>query len=674
MESLSSLVFQYLHAIWRRKWIVALAAWAVCVVGWSVVAMIPSRYESTARVYVDADQLLTPLLRGIAVDVDPGQQLDVLQHTLLSRPNMEQLMHMADLDRYVKTAADKDALIQKLIQQIVIIPQTRNLFVISYQDTDPTTARNVVQSLLTIFAENTAGTQRAQMDNAQRFLNDQIALYEQQLRDAEKRNADFRTAHLDVLSGAASAASIDSLRKLLEQTKNDLQDAIVKRDEVQKNMEGLVPVGNLDATAASAALAAGGPNAEQRLVALQQQLVDLRLRDTDQHPDVIALKNQISALSAEIAAAKGLKSRDAASGEARPHQGLERGLRSGPNPSLGRPVPGGLAAASGRPGPGRARPRHRHRPIPARRRRPDGRHGPRLRHPQEELRGAAVAARSDQPAQAADTTADKIQFRIVDAPQVPTVPFAPNRPLLFSVVMMAGVLGGLAIPILLTQIDRSYTTLQRLRGLGLPVLGGVTYVSLFKSRSQGMMETAGFGASAVALMMIYGVLIVLSVNLHRVMSGSWADDRRNFAQADRARRRPSARPRASPAAPAPPPPRRRSTIPMCRRRPTAPFMRRKAPWPPNRPIANPCWPGRPPCAIAAPGRRPRPRPPMKRTSTRIEQAPAPRSAARSRSTATAWRATASPFPRPGARAWPKSSASSSARWSEITWKRPPTTR
>jgi polysaccharide chain length determinant protein (PEP-CTERM system associated) len=273
MESLSSLVFQYLHAIWRRKWIVALAAWAVCIVGWTVVAMIPSRYESTARVYVDADQLLTPLLRGIAVDVDPGQQLDVLQHTLLSRPNMEQLMHMADLDRTVKTAADKDALIQKLIQQITIIPQTRNLFVISYQDTNPTTARNVVQSLLTIFAENTAGTQRAQMDNAQRFLNDQIALYEQQLRDAEKRNADFRGAHLQVLSGAASAGSIDSLRKQLEQTKNDLQDAIVRRDEVQKNIDGLTPVGGLDATAAATAIA-GGPNAEQRLVALQQQLAD----------------------------------------------------------------------------------------------------------------------------------------------------------------------------------------------------------------------------------------------------------------------------------------------------------------------------------------------------------------------------------------------------------------
>ena len=523
MESLSSLVFQYLHAIWRRKWIVALAAWAVCIVGWTVVAMIPSRYESTARVYVDADQLLTPLLRGITVDVDPGQQLDVLQHTLLSRPNMEQLMHMADLDRTVKTAADKDALIQRLIQQIVIIPQTRNLFVISYQDTNPTTARNVVQSLLTIFAENTAGTQRAQMDNAQRFLNDQIALYEQQLRDAEKRNADFRGAHLEVLSGAASSAAIDSLRKQLEQTKNDLQDAIVKRDEVQKNIDGLVPVSSLDATSATAAIA-GGPNAEQRLVTLQQQLVDLRLRDTDQHPDVIALKNQIGALSAEIAAAHGLKNGAAtsASGEGGAVRtrvsnvvydqvrirlldaqsqvvSLQRRADQA-QAELDRVT----AIAQSQPG------------VDAQMEDMDRDYGI-LKKNYEELLSRREATNL---AEAADTTADKIQFRIVDAPQVPTVPFAPNRPLLFSVVMMAGVLGGLAIPILLTQIDRSYASLQRLRGLGLPVLGGVTYVSLFKSKSQGMMETAGFGASAVALMMIYGVLIVLSINLHSVMSGS----------------------------------------------------------------------------------------------------------------------------------------------------------
>jgi polysaccharide chain length determinant protein (PEP-CTERM system associated) len=531
MESLSSLVFQYLHAIWRRKWIVALAAWAVCIVGWSVVAMIPSRYESTARVYVDADQLLTPLLQGISVDVDPAQQLDVLQRTLLSRPNMEELIHMADLDRTIKTAADKDALIQKLIQQIVIIPQTKNLFAIAYQDTDPTVARNVVQSLLTIFAENTAGTQRAQMDNAQKFLNDQIALYEQQLRDAEKRSADFRSAHLEVLSGAASAGSIDNLRKDLQTTKDNLQDAIVRRDEVQKSIDAMVPVSNVDATTSTSSTVVGG-SVEGRLAQLQAQLADLRTRDTEQHPDVISVKNQIAELTAQLPASRraaGASSssstatvtsasgtvtttvRTRVSGVVYDQVRIRLVDAQSQVASLQRQVDQDqaeldrvTAIAQSQPG------------VEAQMEDMDRDYGI-LKQNYEQLLSRREATNL---AEAADTQADKIQFRIVDAPQVPSTPFAPNRPMLFSVVLLAGVLGGLAIPILLTQIDRSYTTLQRLRGLGLPVLGGVTYVSLFKSRGQGMMETAGFGGATMALMMVYGVLIVMSVNLHRLLSGS----------------------------------------------------------------------------------------------------------------------------------------------------------
>jgi polysaccharide chain length determinant protein (PEP-CTERM system associated) len=516
MESISGLVFQHLHAIWRRKWIVALAAWAVCIVGWSVVVMMPSRYESSTRVYVDADQLLTPILRGIAVDVDPAQQLDVLQRTLLSRPNMEQLMHMADLDRTVKTSADKDALIQRLVQQINITPQTRNLFTISYQDTDPVRARNVVQALLTIFAESTTGTQRSQMDNAQRFLNDQLALYEQQLRAAEQRRADFRSQHLDVLSGASSSGAIDGLRGRLEQMKSDLQDQSARRDELQKDIDAMVPSAAATATTGGIGMNTGA--AEARYAELQHQLYDLRTRDTEQHPDVIALKAQIGELSAQIAAEHGLH----ATGEG---STVRRGSVSAvvydqvrirlldanaQVASLQRRVAQSetdlqhaIAAAQSQPG------------VEAQMEDMDRDYGI-LKKNYEELLQRREATSL---AEAADTKADKIQFRVIDAPQVPSAPTAPNRPVLFSVVLLAGILGGLAIPILLTQIDRSYGTLQRLRGLGLPVLGGISYVAMLRSRSQAVMETAGFGASALALVLIYGVLIVTTIDLHRVLPG-----------------------------------------------------------------------------------------------------------------------------------------------------------
>lgn len=518
MESPAALLSQYLHAIWRRRWLSIVVAWAVCLAGWGVVAFIPSRYESQARVFVDADGLLTPLLRGLTVDVDPAQQLDVLQRTLLSRSNLEQLIHMADLDGRVRTAADKDALIAKLLESIVIKPQTRNLFAISYQDTNPATARNVVQSLLTIFAESSTGTARTQMNNAQRFLNDQIAAYETQLRAAEKRRAEFREQHVEILSGAASTANIETARAKLEQMRAELQDAQARRDALQKELAGLPPY--LSVEAANAVVINNGGDAsspQQRLTQAERQLADLRSRYTEQWPEIIALKSEIADLKKQVASDN--SSADPAAGAH--HTQIANNVYEQVKirlvetmsqvASLQRRVTDADAdlkrldaIAHSSPGiEAEAQDIDRDYSI--------------LKKNYEEL---LARRESTNLAEAADTKADKIQFRVIDAPQLPTTAVAPKRPLLFSAVLAGGLLGGLALPILLLQIDRSYANLQRLRELGLPVLGAVSYVARAKSRGRALMDVATFGASAAGLFAIWGLLVALSLDLHRMLPGS----------------------------------------------------------------------------------------------------------------------------------------------------------
>lgn len=509
MESLSTTIFQYLHAIWRRKWMTAFAAWAICIVGWTVIALMPSKYESSARVYVDADGLLGPLLRGIAVEVDPAQQLDVLQRTLLSRPNLEELIHMADLDSRAKTTADKEALIRALPDAIEIKPQTKDLFTISYQDTNPTTARNVVQALLTIFAENTTGTTRDQMDNAQRFLTDQIAGYEQQLRDAEQRRADFRSQHLDVLSGAGATQELQNAQQRLADATNQLQDAVARRDALKQEL-GQLP----QATTVGGQVVEGvGPVAAQ-LADARAKLAQLRTQFTDNYPDVVVLKSQIAELESRLAADHG----SAAAGPGRStitstvYEQVQVQLveQQSQVASLQQRVNDAQADVKRLQGLAATAPE-----IEAQAQDIDRNYDV-LKKNYDELLSRREATNLSQ---AADTKADQIQFRVVDAPQVPLTPIAPNRPVLFSAVLMAGVLGGLLIPIMLAQIDRSFATLQRLRGLGLPVVGGVSYVAMFRTRAQATLETAGFGATALALLMLYGVLIAITFDFHRALTG-----------------------------------------------------------------------------------------------------------------------------------------------------------
>jgi len=116
-------------------------------------------------------------------------------------------------------------------------------------------------------------------------------------------------------------------------------------------------------------------------------------------------------------------------------------------------------------------------------------------------------------ANAADTKTEKIQFRIVDPPQVPILPAAPNRPMLVSMVLLFGIGGGLAVPLALTQIDRSFATIGQLRNLGLPILGSVSRLSLGAARRRAVIQLAGVCASAFLLIAVYGTLIALSMGL-----------------------------------------------------------------------------------------------------------------------------------------------------------------
>ena len=111
---------------------------------------------------------------------------------MLSRPNLEKLVSKTDLDLAVAGPSDRERLISGLANAIRVTPQTRNLFTITYRNPNPKLAHDVVQTLLTIFVESATGTNRTDMENARRFLEHQISSYEQQLRAAEKRRADFR--------------------------------------------------------------------------------------------------------------------------------------------------------------------------------------------------------------------------------------------------------------------------------------------------------------------------------------------------------------------------------------------------------------------------------------------------------------------------------------------------
>ena len=500
MDDLRSLLQRFIFSIWRKRWIALGVAWVLCIAGWFAVAAIPNQYEASARVYVDADAVLTPLLRGLALDNTPSSQLELLQHTVLSRPNLEKLISKTDLELTVSGPADLERLVFNLAETIRITPQTQNLFTISYRATSAKLAYDVVQAMLTIFIESKTGTNRSDMENARQFLEQQITQYEQKLRLSEAKRAEFRIKYMDLLPQDANGglSHLEAARNILAGLQEQLTQAKQHRDLIKQELDSTPDALDPGEMAAAGMPTAGGGN--QALMDAERRLAELRLKYTENHPDVISAKQMVEQLKSSLAG----QPAPAAAGHqaARAHvtlnpvheqlklkmldaeseiSSLERQIADQTKDrdrleAIARGVPGLMAEYADL---------NRDYDV--------------LRRNHEEL-----LARREQMhiASAADTEADKVKLEVVDPPQVPQNPVAPKRAMLDTAVLLLGLAGGVGFAMMLLQFDSSFQTMDELRKLELPVAGSISMIAAavpFHRRA------IGFGGFAVAVLLLCAV-------------------------------------------------------------------------------------------------------------------------------------------------------------------------
>ena len=532
-------ILSYVSSIWRRRWYVIGVAWAVCVGGWIFVANIPDRYESSARIYVDADSMLGPLMRGMTVEMNLFQQIDIMQRTLFSRPNLEKIVLMTDLDLTIDTATDKEELLAKLRSGVRLRQQGRNLFEVSYTDKDPQLTKKVVSAVLSIFVESNLGASRNDMDSTRRFLRDKVLEYENQLQEAEARRADFKKRNMGFLPGGGNYYShMQKVREDLAQTQAYLEQARSAGETLKKQLADVPQFIEVADPNGSFALTSGvgtGPvsDAGLRILEMEKLVDNLLTRYTAKHPDVVNAEKRLVALREEFAA--------------------EQRAFAPPPEASGREAGEGAAAAGpgapAAPGAARGRPKAlnpiyeqikmrlvQHETVLAtlqqreemQRQAVEKWEGMAKQVPQVEAELAQLdrdysivksnyeqlRARQETANMASDleTKANKIQFRIIDPPQVPVVPSGPNRPLFLTIVLVVGFGAGTAFAFVFGQINNTFFTMDSLRkSFVVPVLGSVTAVQLSGGRRRRIREAVTFSIVLLGLVATYGGLLAVEV-------------------------------------------------------------------------------------------------------------------------------------------------------------------
>ena len=511
MEELVTQITSYLRGVWRYRWWGMALAWIVGVVAGLVIYQMPDKYESSARVYVDTQSVLRPLMAGLAVQPNIDQQITMLSRTLISRPNVEKLINMADLDLGVNTPEEREALITRLSKDLRIASSDRtNLFMLSYADTRPERAQRVVQSLLSLFVESGLGNKRQDADAARRFIEEQIHSYEQKLTEAENRVKEFRLRNMGVLGDGAQdyISQIGAMTAQLQQAQLEQREAMNGRDALQRQLVGEEPVLLPQAPSQSAVSV---PEIDGRIDVLRRSLDELLLRYTDKHPDVTGTRRLIEELEAQKRTQ--VEAMQAAGGsqfgalDANPYfQQMKLALAQAESR---------VASLNARVAEFQSRLdqlRERARLVPeveaelAQLNRDYAVHKTNY--------DALVARReSANIAVEMNTQTGVADFRVIDPPTLATKPSAPNRLLLIPVAGLAGLIAGFALTFLISQLRPAVVDPRGLREVtGLPVLGTVSMLTTPERRSARRRGLLAFGAGLFAYVgMVVAAVVALQL-------------------------------------------------------------------------------------------------------------------------------------------------------------------
>ena len=529
MDQLDQLLRQarsILQAMWARRWIGVITAWIVGSVAAVVITRMPDEYEAIARIFVDTQSVLKPLMSGLAVQPNVDQQIMILSRTLISRPNIEKLVRMADLDHGVKSTADREALVDSLGQRLQIRAAGGiNLYTLAFRDSNPQTAQRVVQSLTSMFVESSLGGKRKDTDAAKQFIEEQIKIYEKKLSEAESRLKEFklRNLNLNMSDGKDSFGRMAEASAALSQARLALREAENSRNALRRQIDGEEPTlmsgvtGNTQDSTQNISV----PEIDGRIAAMKQNLDTMLQRYTEQHPDVAGARRVIKDLEEqkrqEIAARKAaIKPRASSPGV----------IASAANNPVYQQLKISLAEAEANV----ASLQTRVAEYEARYAQAKAaiRLVPEIESEFVQLnRDYAVhkgnyeslVGRRESAAMSGEMEANSAmaEFRLIDPPRVIPQPVAPNRLRLLSLALLGAIAAGAAASLAASQIRRRFFDAYSLQNaMGIPVLGTVSLIESEPLRRKERRGLLAFIAATLALLGSYGAgILFLSLTAAR---------------------------------------------------------------------------------------------------------------------------------------------------------------
>lgn len=310
MEPTSSISFADIKAIiLKQKWLV-IGVFLACVIGAGIVCVVlPPSYRSQTLILVESQKIPENYVQAL-VGPTIEERLNSIQQQVMSRTVLTQMIQEFDLYPDEVRHKGMEMVVERLRKDITVTTMAAksqrsassiDAFSISFAHESPVTAMKVTAKLASNFIEENLKVREQLVEGASEFLEQELALAKDRLESQERSISLFKTKYMGELPEQVQV-NVSALDRLQLQ-QGTTSDALQKATDRLTLMEKMIR--EYDSPSVSGTIQ--GMNGTvvvdplvHRLKELEKTLATLQAEYKDTYPDVVATKEEIQTVRAQI--------------------------------------------------------------------------------------------------------------------------------------------------------------------------------------------------------------------------------------------------------------------------------------------------------------------------------------------------------------------------------------
>lgn len=314
----------------RRRWKILVYTALTCgVLTASLAWLLPARYQSTGTILIEQQELPADLVRSTVTSY-ADQRVQVISQRVMTTKTLLGIIRRYDLYADRRDRESREAIIQRMRDDIALkmisadvidprsgMPRAATIaFSVSFASRDAGKAARVANELTTLYLNENL-TSRAQLaQDASSFLQAEGDRLSRHMVELDGKLSAFKTKNVDQLPELTSL-NMD----LLNRTEQELREAQTRRTTLEQQRVYLESV-LLQIKPSSSLLSDSGDRVltpTDRLKMLRSQLASSRSLYSDDHPDIMRMRQEIAGLeqqTGDVSAANEVRRRlDTARGQ-----------------------------------------------------------------------------------------------------------------------------------------------------------------------------------------------------------------------------------------------------------------------------------------------------------------------------------------------------------------------